>query len=338
MTGRARPIALLFPGQGSQHLRMAAGLYDTDEVFTTTMDTAFELLGTEGGRIRADWLNAEAEDALDDITRAQPLLYAIGCALGRLVCAWGIEPGALLGHSVGEMVAATLAGIFDFERGIVLMRERIGTIARTAPGGMLAVAASAEQLRPYLFGDVAIAAVNAPRQTMLAGPAGQLGEVERMLRAADVTCRPVKARQAFHSPLLAEASASSIDAWRSTRLRAPARRLYSGYRGELMTEETALDPWFWTTQPADPVYFGPALDALLADGDHLLVEVGPGHGLTMIARWHPAVSSRRSAVVPLLPARSGDPFADIESVHAAAERIRAEGHEIREALAPLPAG
>ena len=104
-----RQVALLIPGQGAQQPMMAAGLYGYSGVFTEVMDAAFGLLGSEGARIRADWLLPGAPEKLDDVTRAQPLLYAMGCALGRLVESWGIEPAALLGHSVGEMVAATLA-------------------------------------------------------------------------------------------------------------------------------------------------------------------------------------------------------------------------------------
>src|SRR5437764_1349770 len=103
---RTRRVALLFPGQGSQHPRMAAGLYGHDDVFTSVMDEAFELLGEAGPAVRADWLAGGRPELYDDVTRAQPLLYAVNYALGRVVLDWGVEPAAMLGHSVGEMVAA----------------------------------------------------------------------------------------------------------------------------------------------------------------------------------------------------------------------------------------
>src|SRR5262249_31781617 len=110
-----RGVVLLFPGQGAQQAQMAAGLYGYSEAFTGGMGEGFSLLGAEGTQVRADWLLPGSVDGLDDVTRAQPLLYAVGCALGRLVESWGVEPAALLGHSVGEMVAATLAGVFEFK-------------------------------------------------------------------------------------------------------------------------------------------------------------------------------------------------------------------------------
>ncbi|WP_232376682.1 acyltransferase domain-containing protein [Amycolatopsis aidingensis] len=329
-SGPALPVALLFPGQGAQHPRMAAGLYGHSAVFTELMDTAFELLGPEGNRLRTEWLSAEPSGSFDDVTRAQPLLYAVNCALGSLVLSWGVRPCALLGHSVGEMAAATLAGVFDFTDGIRLMRDRVDTMADTPPGGMLAVAASAADLDPFLGGQVALAAVNAPRQTMLAGPEGELAEVERSLRAKDITCRRVKAKQGFHSPMVAAAAGRSEPHWRATALRAPRIPVYSAYRPGPLRAEQATDPLFWTTQPADPVLFGPALDLLLEDRDALLLEAGPGQGLSALTRRHPKVTAGHSSAAALLPARLRDPSgqADRESVRKAVRRLGEEGHQI----------
>lgn len=323
-----RPIALLFPGQGAQQPRMAAGLYGYSDVFTDVMDTAFRLLGSEGAQIRADWLHPGPHEKLDDVTRAQPLLYAVGCALGRLVESWGIEPAALLGHSVGEMVAATLAGVFEFEDAMRMMQERMRIFADTPPGGMLAVAASPRQVIAYVSGEVAIAAINGPRQVLLAGPTGQLAAAQRRLQADGVTCRRAKARQAFHSPVVADAVARSAGGWDATPLRAPRRRLYSAYLGDVLPAERACNPSFWAGQPAETVLFGPTLDRLLGDGDFLMVEVGPGLGLTALARRHPAVIAGRSAVTAMLPARAGDTGDDRRAVRSAAGRIQAEGYGV----------
>ena len=328
-TARPRPIALLFPGQGAQHARMAAGLYGHADVFTDCMDTAFGQLGDIGANIREDWLSDGSPERFDDVTRAQPLLYAVDYALGRLVLSWGVDPGALLGHSVGEMAAATLAGVLDFTDGLRLMRDRIEVFADTPPGGMLAVAASTADVEPYLSGEVAVAAVNAPRQLLLAGAAGPLAEVERRLREDDIVCRSARARQAFHSPVVAGAVRRSAPAWERTALHAPERTLYSAYRESVLSPGDARDPAFWARQPVDPVLFGPTLDRLLDDGDFLLVEAGPGQGLSTLARRHPAVASGRSAVVPLLPARPGDGADDRQAVREAVERITAEGHDLR---------
>lgn len=324
------PVALLFPGQGAQYPRMAAGLYGHCDVFTAVMDRAFELLGADGLGIRADWLSAEPAAMLDDVTRAQPLLYALGYALGKLAESWGAEPAALLGHSVGEMVAATMAGVFEFDDGMRLMRDRMRIFAGTPPGGMLAVAAAADDVSPHLSPPVAIAAINGPRQLLLAGPAAELGEAKRRLQANQITCRPARARQAFHSPAVAAAAEESADGWAATTLRPPRRTVYSAYLGAVLPPRDACDPDFWARQPASPVLFHTTLDRMLNDGDFLLVEAGPGQGLSALARRHPAVSRGRSEVMAMLPAEAGSEDDDRRAVAAAEQRIKsAMGRELR---------
>ncbi|MFC3997694.1 acyltransferase domain-containing protein [Nocardiopsis sediminis] len=321
-----RPVALLFPGQGAQHGRMAAGLYDHCPVFTATMDRAFALLGRDGDLLRAEWLSDEEHHLFDDVSRAQPLLYAVDYALGRMVLEWGVAPVALLGHSVGEMAAATLAGVIDFADGMLMMRDRIAAFSGGPPGGMLAVAAPAADLAPYLSGQVVVGAVNAPWQTLLAGPAAGLEAARTALRADGITCRPARARQAFHSPMLAAAARATARAWAAIPLRAPELTVYSARLGGVLGAGDARSPGFWAAQPAEPVLFWPALDRLLGDHDVLLVEAGPGQGLSALARRHPAVSAKRSAVAPLLPARPRGAAADRAAVARAADLIRAEGH------------
>lgn len=316
-----RPIALLIPGQGAQHPRMAAGLYGHIDVFTETMDQAFEILGAEGSEIREDWLSETPSPSFDDVTVAQPLLYTLGCALGRTVLSWGVEPAALLGHSVGEMVAATLAGVFDFGDGVRLMAARMKEFADTPPGGMLAVAASVAELDPFLSAEVFVAAVNAPRQVLLSGRTEPLADAARTLRAGRFVCKEVPARQAFHSPVVSAAAASSGFAFADVALKPPELTVYSAYTEGRLTAGKACDQAFWADQPAGTVLFASTLDRLLADGDFLLVEAGPGQGLTMLARRHPAVISGRSQVVALLPERGKGDAADRAAVQNAAARI-----------------
>jgi [acyl-carrier-protein] S-malonyltransferase len=151
-----RAIGLLFPGQGAQHAAMAAGLYGWEPAFTVAMDEFFETLGADGARLRSDWLELSHDLPIDDIRRSQPLLFAIGHALGRMVLSWGVSPRALLGHSVGELAAATLAGVFALADAARLIQQRTETFARTPAGGMLAVAGSAHDLEPLLTGAVVV--------------------------------------------------------------------------------------------------------------------------------------------------------------------------------------
>lgn len=324
-----RPVALLLPGQGAQQPCMAAGLYGHEPSFTAAMDTVFELLGARGRRLRRAWLAGpdDADPMFDDVVVAQPLLYAVDHALGRMLLDWGLRPGALLGHSVGEMAAGTLAGVFRLEDGVRLMVDRVEAFADSPPGGMLAVAAAPSDVQDLLGDGVVVGAVNDPRQIMLAGPARPLAAAAAALRERGTTCRPVLARQGFHSPMLAAAAEGSVPAWRAAGLRAPTGPLWSAYRPGPLPAATARDPRFWARQPAAPVRYGPALDMLLDAGDWLLVEAGPGQSLSTLARRHPRVRIGASAVVPLLPLRPGL-TADLEAVRAAAARLAHEGHPL----------
>lgn len=321
--GGPRRVALLLPGQGAQYPRMAAGLYTSEPVFAAAMDEVFHALGPAGPGLRTQWLTGD--EPLDDAARAQPLLFAVDYALGRLVSSWGAGPDALLGHSVGEMAAAALAGVFTVRDAALLVLDRVSRVAAAPAGGMLAVAAGVAQVEPHLGRDVAVGAVNAPRHTVLAGPRGPLADVAARLEAAGLNSLPVPSDTAFHSPVLAPALAGARAAVARTVRRPPAVTMYSGCTAAVLRPEEALDPGFWARQPMEPVLFWAALDALLSDGPYLLVEAGPGRGLAGIARRHPAVRRGHSAVVALLPGGPGDDEADRESLRQAAELLCAEG-------------
>jgi acyl transferase domain-containing protein len=310
---------------------MGTALYGADPIFTSTMDEFFSLVGPEGDEIRSDWLGRTSFIHIDDVRRAQPLLFAVDFALAKMVHSWGVKPVALLGHSAGELVAATLAGVFSFKDAVASQMERVRQAVDIPPGGMLAVAATEEQLRPYLVGKVAIAAVNAGRQVMLAGPDDELSHVEKMLRSDDFIVAVVPATSPFHCPAMAPAAVKAEKQLSGITLNAPNQTVYSGYTGEIMTEKDSVRPEFWAWQVVDTVYFGPALDRLLSQGDLLLLEIGPGQTLTSFARRHRTVRSKASEVIPALPLPSArdDLLSDDRSaaLHLAA-KLWAEGHDL----------
>lgn len=301
----ARPIVLLMPGQGAQHPGMAVELYDRETVFTAVMDEFFALMGDEGRWLRGDWLSDRPDTHLDDASRAQPLLFAIDYALGRTIRSYGLQPAGLLGHSVGELAAATLAEVMDLAAAARVMLSRSAAMADTPPGGILAVAAAPEQLRPFL-GDsgVVVGALNAPLQTILVGAEPHLSAVERALTEAQVPCRRVPSRQPFHCPAVDAAAVRFGKAFADERLRPPTTPIWSTRTARPVQDGEAVDPAFWAGQLAAPVLFWPALDELLAVGGVTLVEAGPGQSLSMLARRHPTVRRGSSEVVPLLPSKS----------------------------------
>ncbi|MEV4754159.1 acyltransferase domain-containing protein [Micromonospora sp. NPDC049559] len=323
-----RPVALLLPGQGAQYQRMGAGLYPAEPAFSAAIDEVFEAFRDEGVRLRADWLADRPGVPLDHVTRAQPLLFAVDYALARLLLSWGVRPAALLGHSMGELVAATVAGVFGLADAAGLVLDRVRRAVQAPPGGMLAVTAAPDELAALLADDVVVGAVNAPRLTVLAGPDGPLDAVSARLRDRGYVCRRVPSLTPFHSPAMAAANRGAEEAVAALRTTPPAIPLYSAYTAAPLRPAEVADPGFWARQPVAPVLFWPALEALLASGDFVLVEAGPGQALTQLARRHPAVRAGRSVVAALLPARPAPPEADRRSVRQVFEILRAEGHPV----------
>lgn len=314
-------IALMFAGQGSQYPRMGAGLYGEDPVFTRWMDRAFDALGPGGSTLRDAWLGVGPEVDFDDARIAQPLLYAVGHALGQTVVSWGCRP-IVFGHSAGEVVAATIAGAVDFHECMSSMPHRLEALASSGSGGMLAVAGNVEEIETVLDERVHVAAVNGPRQLLLAGRVSDLEEAARQLAAAQITTYPVRSRQAFHSPYLQDAATQTLPHWERATLRAPKLPLYSAYlEGHRVGDHTATDPKFWAYQAARTVRFDRCLNAVARRRPDLIVEAGAGSSLTTLARRHPEVRRHRVALASILPDRDGGAALDIQGLAMAHRQV-----------------
>jgi [acyl-carrier-protein] S-malonyltransferase len=272
--------ALLFAGQGAQFPRMGADHYAADPVFARAAD---EFLALMGGDLRERWLSGEPVDRGE---LAQPLLFAVGYAAGKSLIAQGFRPDVLLGHSVGECVAGVFAGVFDLAAAARIMTARLRAVKDLPAGGMLAVAAAPQEV-PTVEG-VVVGAYNAPRQTVLCGLEDDLRHAEGAVRAAGLACVRISSCEPWHSPVMRPACAPVTEAVAAEDLQPPRIPIRSGFTPGILSDETAVSPGFWGTQMAEPVRFWPALSALLAAGEHTLVEAGPCAGLTAPARRHPA--------------------------------------------------
>ncbi|MGW8886161.1 acyltransferase domain-containing protein [Streptomyces sp. NPDC055749] len=301
-----RRRVLLLPGQGAQRERMAAGLHGGREEFTAPMDEFFDRLGERGAWLRAEWLRPAPNPAMDDAAVAQPLLLAVGHALGRAVSASGGGLDLLLGHSVGELAAACLAGVFDADDVGALAAARSRVLTDGGHGGMLAVSGTPEELSPHLGPGVAVAAVNGPRQTVLAGPANALADTERRLRGSGRIVRALRSGHAFHSPAMESTALRFGEALAAFGPRAPRAgvTVVSSRTGVAVTAGQARDPHFWGGQLAAPVLYWSALRHLLDTWGRrpglLLLDGSADGSLGAPARHHPAVREGASEVVPLL--------------------------------------
>lgn len=279
--GRPPRVAFVYPGQGVQWQGMARGLLDTDAVFASTIRRCDEVLSAE-----LDWsveavLGGRQERDLGDTAVAQPILVAVQLGLTRVWRSLGIQPTAVVGHSVGEISAAVVAGLMDAETGLRLAtrRGRLMSPARGL-GRMLAVGLSREEAqREADRHGLALAAVNGPRTAVLSGEAPRLGRVREDLVRQGVLARWVEVDYAFHSEQMAPAAAALAAAVEGTAVPfAPSVPFYSSVLGGVLSG-TAVDAAYWERNARETVDLAGAVTRLIADGVEALVEVGPSAAL-----------------------------------------------------------
>jgi acyl transferase domain-containing protein len=205
---RQRPVAFLFPGQGAQYVGMGRGLYESEGVYREALDRCAEgLRGPLGRDLREVLFAAEAERAsaaeeLRQTELTQPALFAVEWSLSQLWMSWGIKPAAMIGHSIGEYVAACLAGVFRLEDALGLVAERGRLMQGLPSGSMLAVRLSESELSGLLEGGVGVAALNEEAATVVSGPTEAVTRLEGVLTAKGVGCQRLVTSHAFHSGMM----------------------------------------------------------------------------------------------------------------------------------------
>ncbi|SFH83779.1 type I polyketide synthase [Albimonas pacifica] len=279
-TPGAPPQAVfLFPGQGAQRPAMARALHAADPTFAAWIDRAVAHAGPELRRILF-----EDDASVQDTAQAQPALFAMEVALAQVWTALGVAPAGLLGHSLGELSAACLAGVFDFETGLDLVAERGRLMQACAPGAMVAAIHPDRALEDLLPAEVEIAARNGPGLTALSGPVEAIAELEARLDAAGVGHRRLKTSHAFHSQAMAPAAEGFARHLAQVALRAPRLPVWSNLTGAHLTEAQATDPAYWARQLRETVRFGDGAAAAAALETPVFVEVGPAGGLDLLLR------------------------------------------------------
>lgn len=300
-----------FPGQGAQRVGMARGIARSDAAVRGALEACVGALRALGAHeVVALLLDAEptpeANARLRGTEIAQPGLFAVEYALAKGLMARGLKPAAMLGHSLGEYVAATLAGVFTLPAALRLMVTRGALCAAAPKGAMLAVALDEGELRALLPATLDVAAINAPGQTVVAGADVAIADFERALVEGGVGARRLETSAAFHSRQLD----GVLDAFRAAVVAAaPARvdglRVVSTCTGDWLTAELAASPDYWVRHLREPVRFAEALATIDRLRHAVLVEVGPGRTLSTFATMRRADS--RSVV--LLPKDADEPSA-----------------------------
>ncbi len=286
---KAPKVAFLFTGQGSQHVNMGRQLYDHHRVFREQLDRCDALLRTQLPQPLLSVLFPQDGDStlLNETAYTQPALFALEYALARLWMSWGIHPQAAMGHSVGEYVACCLADVFSLEDGLRLVAAR-GRLMQQLPrdGRMVVVFAAEEMVAEALVGrdrDVAIAAVNAPNQTVISGRVTVVDSVVHELQQQGVRCSGLTVSHAFHSPLMDPMLAEFRKFVEGVQFSAPAFEVISNVTGESGGEELQ-NPEYWCQHIRQAVRFADSMHCLAKKKPAVFLEIGPKPILTAMGQ------------------------------------------------------
>ena len=297
VSDRKRALAFMFAGGGAQYAGMGADLYEREPVYRAAVDECVALLQPDLDWDLKSFLLAAPADRerlggeLERPSRSLPCLFITQYAMAKLCLAWGLEPQAMIGHSMGEYTAAHLAGVFSLADGLALVTLRGKLFERIPPGGMLSVPLSAADLEARLPAELSIAAINAPELCVASGPLEALDALEQALAADEIDCRRIRINIAAHSAMLEPILKEFGEFFRRITLSPPTRPFVSNVTGDWIKPEEATAPEYWVRHLRHTVRFAEGIGVLLRDEGRVLLEIGPGRVLATLASLH---SDRKS--------------------------------------------
>ncbi|WP_051733035.1 type I polyketide synthase [Kitasatospora phosalacinea] len=303
-------IAFVFAGQGTQRPAMGAGLAAGNAAFARRLAEAGAAVGAHTGFDLRALLEGGGERDTADTEVAQPLLFAVEYALAQTLLDAGVTPAYLFGHSLGEVVAAAVAGVFDLATAAELVAVRARAMAACPAGAMLAVSDPAPFAELIADGSLVVAAVNSPRQQVLSGSSAAVERAAALAAEAGVVHQRLTTSHAFHSPLMQGAVEEFLAFLTTRELHAPRIPVVSNITGRVLSEYEARNPRYWAEHLVRRVEFGGSVDTLREAGVTRFVEIGAGRSMSNLVRGGFAAAG---APAPVLAQTLGEPETEAES-------------------------
>lgn len=321
-------IAFLFPGQGAQYAAMASELYSSEPEFKRQLDQCLSIFGQESDLDLEALLldkskNPKQREAIRNTAAAQPALFITSYSLAKLLESFGVTPDLMLGHSVGEYVAACLAGVLSLPDAISIVTKRGALMQSVNRGEMLAVSLKSEQLAQLLPPGLDLAAINAPLQSVVAGPQHEIDAFKARLKALDIPCQTLQTSHAFHSRSMDPVIAAFEEAMSSVARRSPTLTYISSLSGQQITLSEIESPDYWSRQLRSTVQFSAGVGEVSRIGASIFIEVGPGGQLCSLARQ--ARGKSPAAFIQTMPG-SAEKFDSCHLARALSELWVSGGH------------
>ncbi|ELR97617.1 type I polyketide synthase [Gloeocapsa sp. PCC 73106] len=297
-----KAVAFMFSGQGSQYLNMGRDLYENLPIFKKYVDRCCEGLKAYLGCDLRDIVYPSTQDQELKIAQtayAQPALFVIEYALAQLWLSWGIQPTAMIGHSIGEYVAACLGGVFSLEDALKIVAIRGKLMQQCPSGAMLSVYLSSEKVESYLGEDLVIAASNAPELCVISGAIASIAQLENQLIEENIPCRRLYTSHAFHSPMMEPVLTEFTQQLQQIQLNAPQIPFISNVTGTWITDAEATNPHYWAKHLRYTVRFAEGI-AELMQSNPILLEIGPGDTLSKLVQQVPSPQKTFSDAALLL--------------------------------------
>ncbi|MDR7098650.1 amino acid adenylation domain-containing protein [Lysobacter niabensis] len=322
LPARQGDVVFLFPGQGATYPGMGRNLYESEPAFRVAFDDCADVLRAELGFDLRERVFADDPEALLPTAIMQPATFAIEYSLAQLWMSHGVMPKAMIGHSIGEFVAATLAGVFTLPDALRLVARRGALMQAQPAGGMLSVRLPLDELLARLPADLSLAAENAPGNCVVSGPLEAITRFQAQLEADCIACRALRTSHAFHSQMMDSVVAPFRAEVASLELSAPRIPFVSTATGDWLDAARATSPDYWASHLREPVRFAAALGQVLGTPSRVLLEVGPRATLCTLSRQHPGVQKDH---VPSVATLADNPEGELASVRLAAGQLWTQG-------------